>query len=102
VTLALHTLPRGQGAAGAPRVLLPKALHSRFAQAVAHPLFTVPLFIGSLYGLYFTPEIRRNSLRRREQPAKRQPSNVLSPAGAIDAWTELAYGGRVGPLMNGG
>jgi putative copper resistance protein D len=55
VTLALRTLPRGQGAAGAPRALLLGALHSRFARLVAHPLFTVPLFIASLYGVYFTP-----------------------------------------------
>src|SRR5688500_17308140 len=55
VTLALRTLPRGRGAAGAPRALLLEALHSRFARFVAHPLFTVPLFIASLYGVYFTP-----------------------------------------------
>lgn len=55
VTLALRTLPRGQGAAGAPRALLLGVLHSRFARFVAHPLFTVPLFIASLYGVYFTP-----------------------------------------------
>jgi putative copper resistance protein D len=55
VTLALRTLPRGKGASGAPRALLLEALHSRFARAVAHPLFTIPLFIASLYGVYFTP-----------------------------------------------
>jgi putative copper resistance protein D len=55
VTLALRTLPRGHGAAGAPRALLLEALHSRFARFVANPLFTVPLFIASLYGVYFTP-----------------------------------------------
>jgi putative membrane protein len=55
ITLALRTLPRGRGAAGAPRALLLEALHSRFARFVAHPLFTVPLFIASLYGVYFTP-----------------------------------------------
>ena len=55
VTLALRTLPRGRGAAGAPRALLLGALHSRFARFLAHPLFTVPLFIASLYGVYFTP-----------------------------------------------
>src|SRR3954470_21558025 len=55
ITLALRTLPRGQGAAGAPRALLLDALHSRFARFVAHPLFTVALFIASLYGVYFTP-----------------------------------------------
>jgi putative membrane protein len=55
VTLALRTLPRGRGAAGAPRAMLLNALHSRFARFVSHPLFTVPLFIASLYGVYFTP-----------------------------------------------
>ena len=55
VTLALRTLPRGKGAAGVPRALLLDALHSRIARAVASPMFTVPLFIASLYGIYFTP-----------------------------------------------
>jgi putative membrane protein len=55
VTLALRTLPRGQGAAGAPRALLLDLLHSRFARFVASPFFTIPLFIASLYGIYFTP-----------------------------------------------
>src|SRR5215213_5792735 len=55
VTLALRTLPRGRGTSGAPRALLLEALHSRFARFLAHPLFTVPLFIASLYGVYFTP-----------------------------------------------
>jgi putative membrane protein len=55
VTLALRTLPRGSGAAGAPRALLLDALHSRFARFISNPLFTVPLFIASLYGVYFTP-----------------------------------------------
>jgi putative membrane protein len=55
VTLALRTLPRGRGAAGVPRALLLNALHSRAARFVSHPLFTIPLFIASLYGVYFTP-----------------------------------------------
>jgi putative membrane protein len=55
VTLALRALPRGRRAAGAPRALLLEVLHSRFARAVSSPLFTVPLFIASLYGVYFTP-----------------------------------------------
>jgi putative copper resistance protein D len=55
VTLALRTLPRGKGAAGVPRALLLNGLHSRLGRFVAHPLFTVPLFIASLYGVYFTP-----------------------------------------------
>jgi cytochrome c oxidase assembly factor CtaG len=55
VTLALRTLPRGRGLAGVPRALLLDALHSRVARFLSHPLFTLPLFLGSLYGVYFTP-----------------------------------------------
>src|SRR3954467_2860768 len=55
ITLALRTLPRGHGSAGAPRALLLEALHSRFARVVSPPLFPIPLFIASLYGVYFTP-----------------------------------------------
>jgi putative copper resistance protein D len=55
VTLALRALPRGSGTAGAPRALLLELLHSRFGRLVSHPLFTVPLFLASLYGIYFTP-----------------------------------------------
>jgi len=55
VTLALRTLPRGKGAVGTPRALLLEALHSRAARVLSHPLFTVPLFLASLYAVYFTP-----------------------------------------------
>jgi putative membrane protein len=55
VTLALRGLPAVSGPAGMPRRLLVTGLHSRLGQAVASPLFTVPLFIASLYGVYFTP-----------------------------------------------
>jgi putative membrane protein len=55
VTLALRTLPRGKGAAGTPRALLLDLLHSRLTRFLAAPGFTVPLFIASLYGIYFTP-----------------------------------------------
>jgi putative membrane protein len=55
MTLALRALPRGRGAAGTPRALLLNALHSRVARFVSSPMFTVPLFIASLYGIYFTP-----------------------------------------------
>jgi putative copper resistance protein D len=55
ITLLLRTLPRGHGVAGTPRALLLDALHSRFARAVSSPFFTVPLFIASLFGIYFTP-----------------------------------------------
>lgn len=55
VTLALRALPRGKGTAGVPRALLLDLLHSRFARFISHPLFTIPLFLASLYGVYFTP-----------------------------------------------
>jgi putative copper resistance protein D len=55
ITLALRSLPRGTGTAGVPRALLLELLHSRFARFLSHPAFTVPLFLASLYGVYFTP-----------------------------------------------
>jgi cytochrome c oxidase assembly factor CtaG len=55
VTLALRALPRGKGTAGVPRALLLDVLHSRAARFLSHPLFTLPLFLASLYGVYFTP-----------------------------------------------
>ncbi|MER8232399.1 cytochrome c oxidase assembly protein [Streptomyces sp. NPDC101490] len=55
VTLALRALPvAGRGATG-PRELLLKLLHSRYLRVITHPVFTIFLFIASLYGLYFTP-----------------------------------------------
>lgn len=55
ITLALRALhPAAAGRTG-PRELLLTLLHSRFARIVSSPLFTLPLFIASLYGLYFTP-----------------------------------------------
>ncbi len=55
ITLALRALPvAGRGRTG-PRELLLALLHSRFTRAVTHPAFTIPLFIASLYALYFTP-----------------------------------------------
>ncbi|MEU9207743.1 cytochrome c oxidase assembly protein [Streptomyces sp. NPDC048415] len=54
-TLALRALPTaGRGRTG-PRELLTRLLHSRAVRVVSSPLFTLPLFIASLYGLYFTP-----------------------------------------------
>jgi cytochrome c oxidase assembly factor CtaG len=55
ITLALRALPRGKGTAGVPRALLLEALHSRVARFLSHPMFTLPLFLASLYGVYFTP-----------------------------------------------
>ncbi|MGA5198021.1 cytochrome c oxidase assembly protein [Streptomyces exfoliatus] len=55
VTLALRALPvAGRGSTG-PRELLLKLLHSRYIKVITHPGFTIPMFIASLYALYFTP-----------------------------------------------
>ncbi|GAA0661038.1 cytochrome c oxidase assembly protein [Streptomyces thermocarboxydovorans] len=55
ITLALRALPTaGRGRTG-PRELLLKLLHSRYMRIVTHPAFTIPMFIASLYALYFTP-----------------------------------------------
>lgn len=55
VTLALRALPTaGRGRRG-PRELLVALLHSSWLRVVSHPAFTLPLFVASLYGLYFTP-----------------------------------------------
>ncbi|MYW63540.1 cytochrome c oxidase assembly protein [Streptomyces sp. SID8379] len=56
ITLALRALPVAakRGDKG-PRELLLMLLHSRYMRIVTHPVFTIPLFIASLYALYFTP-----------------------------------------------
>ncbi|CAL9366533.1 cytochrome c oxidase assembly protein [Streptomyces albus] len=55
VTLTLRALPSaGRGRKG-PRELLVALLHSRYMRVITHPVFTIPLFIASLYALYFTP-----------------------------------------------
>lgn len=55
VTLTLRSLPSaGRGKKG-PRELLVALLHSRYLRVITHPMFTIPLFIASLYALYFTP-----------------------------------------------
>ncbi|MDX6314917.1 MAG: putative rane protein, partial [Streptomyces sp.] len=38
-----------------PRELLVAVLHSRYMKVISHPAFTIPLFIASLYALYFSP-----------------------------------------------
>ncbi|MET8555342.1 cytochrome c oxidase assembly protein [Streptomyces sp. NPDC004959] len=54
-TLALRALPvAGRGRTG-PREWLLWLLHSRYMRVITHPVFTIPLFIASLYALYFTP-----------------------------------------------
>nr|WP_236655544.1 cytochrome c oxidase assembly protein [Streptacidiphilus carbonis] len=54
VTLALRALPVARRGRTGPRELLVRLLHSRLAKVVCSPLFTLPVFIASLYGLYFT------------------------------------------------
>ena len=58
VTLLLRALPSGnrsQGGRAGPRELLVALLHSRYMRVITHPAFTIPLFVASLYALYFTP-----------------------------------------------
>jgi cytochrome c oxidase assembly factor CtaG len=56
ITLALRALrPAGKGNAKGPRELLVALLHSRYVRIVSHPAATIPLFVASLYVLYFTP-----------------------------------------------
>ncbi|UQA91084.1 cytochrome c oxidase assembly protein [Streptomyces halobius] len=55
VTLALRALPVASRGRTGPRELLVTLLHSRYLRVLTHPAFTIPLFIASLYGLYFTP-----------------------------------------------
>ncbi|MFE9609541.1 cytochrome c oxidase assembly protein [Streptomyces sp. NPDC006012] len=55
VTLALRALPVARRGHKGPRELLLALLHSRYMRIITHPAFTIPLFIASLYGLYFTP-----------------------------------------------
>lgn len=55
MTLALRTLPgpRNPGDVS-PRSMLLALLNSRFSKVVTHPLVGPILFVGSLYGLYFS------------------------------------------------
>ncbi|MBW1598085.1 cytochrome c oxidase assembly protein [Streptomyces sp. JJ38] len=55
VTLALRALPAAARGRTGPRELLVRVLHSHYVRVISHPVFTIPLFIASLYGLYFTP-----------------------------------------------
>ncbi|MGW0820655.1 cytochrome c oxidase assembly protein [Streptomyces sp. NPDC002845] len=55
ITLALRALPVAGRDRKGPRELLLALLHSRYMRIVTHPVFTIPMFIASLYALYFTP-----------------------------------------------
>jgi cytochrome c oxidase assembly factor CtaG len=54
VTLCLRALP-ARGVGSHVRRTLVRCLHSRVLSVATKPAVTLPLFIGSLYGLYFTP-----------------------------------------------
>jgi len=91
ITLALRALPRGKGVAGTPRALLLDALHSRFARFVCSPFFAVPLFIASLYGIYFTPlfdALMSNPAGHQLMLAHFVVSGLLffGPLVAVDPW----------------
>jgi putative copper resistance protein D len=55
ITLAIRTLP-GPRTPGdlSPRQVLLRVLHSRVVVVLSHPVVALALFVGSLYGLYFT------------------------------------------------
>jgi putative membrane protein len=105
ITLALRTLPRGQGTAGTPRALLLDALHSPFARFVASPMFAVPLFIASLYGIYFTglfDVLMRNPAGHEFMLAHFVVTGLLffGPIVAQDPWPRtLAHPGRMIELI---
>ncbi|MFF1380416.1 cytochrome c oxidase assembly protein [Streptomyces sp. NPDC058308] len=55
ITLALRALPVAARGHKGPREWLLALLQSRYVKIITHPAFTIPLFIASLYALYFTP-----------------------------------------------
>ena len=105
VTLALRALPRGKGAAGTPRALLLEALHSRVARFLSHPLFTLPLFLASLYGVYFTPifdDLMGNPVGHEFMLAHFLVTGLLffGPILAQDPWPRrVGHGGRMLELL---
>lgn len=105
VTLALRTLPAFRGPAGAPRRLLLWGLHSRLGRIVSHPAFTVPLFIASLYGVYFTPvfdDLMASTPGHTLMLLHFLMTGVLffGPILAVDPWPRRAgHGGRMLELV---
>jgi len=55
MTLLLRVLPATRRSRRSARGIVLAVIHSRAVQAIANPVVTVLLFLGSLYGLYFTP-----------------------------------------------
>jgi cytochrome c oxidase assembly factor CtaG len=105
ITLALRSLPRGKGTAGVPRALLLELLHSRFARFLSHPAFTVPLFLVSLYGVYFTPifdDLMANPLGHQFMLAHFLVTGLLffGPILGQDPWPRtVGYPGRMLELL---
>ncbi len=55
ITLALRALPGPERAGGdGPRQVLVAFLNSRYSRVVTNPAFATIMFVGSLYGIYFT------------------------------------------------
>lgn len=55
ITLALRALPGPDSPGGdGPRQLLVSFLNSRWSRVVTNPAFATIMFVGSLYGIYFT------------------------------------------------
>jgi putative copper resistance protein D len=54
VTLALRTLPRNAGQVG-PREWLNSFIHGWYVQFLSNPIVCSVIFVGSFYGLYFSP-----------------------------------------------
>ncbi|SDF63306.1 cytochrome c oxidase assembly protein [Pseudonocardia oroxyli] len=55
ITLALRAIPvAGRGNPPGPREWILAAVHSPVARFVTHPLFALPVFVGSYYALYFS------------------------------------------------
>ncbi|WP_369132246.1 cytochrome c oxidase assembly protein [Modestobacter sp. I12A-02662] len=105
VTLALRALPTSRGPAGMPRRLLLSGLHSRLGRFVSHPLFTVPLFVASLYGVYFTPvfdDLMSTVPGHTFMLLHFLVTGLLffGPILAVDPWPRRAgYGGRMLELL---
>ncbi|MGA8117526.1 MAG: cytochrome c oxidase assembly protein [Actinocatenispora sp.] len=54
ITLTLRALPPARRGHRGPREVLVAVLRSRVARTTTAPVITLPLFVASLYGLYFT------------------------------------------------
>jgi putative membrane protein len=80
-------------------------LHSRLGRFVSHPLFTVPLFVASLYGVYLTPvfdDLMRTVPGHTFMLLHFLVTGLLffGPILAVDPWPRrTGYGGRMLELL---